>query len=112
MRFDALLNKQLLFRSNNWLVSITDMACVYCAVRTKSLNIIHVNHNLKISVFPCQYHSTNFHLHVSFTRTTKGRRLGTFQKNNAVSEIGENWVEKYFYVLVFVWLRDILLIKL
>jgi hypothetical protein len=25
----------------NWLVCVTEMECVYCAVRTESLNIIH-----------------------------------------------------------------------
>ena len=30
----------------NWLVCITEMECVYCAVRTESLNIIPVNFSL------------------------------------------------------------------
>ena len=29
--------------STNWLVSIIEMVCVYCAVRTDFLNVLHVN---------------------------------------------------------------------
>ena len=41
-----------------------------------------------------------FHLHVALTRRTKGRILGTFKTNSALSEIGEHSIEKYFYFFV------------
>jgi hypothetical protein len=34
--------------SINWLVFITETECVYCAVRTESLNIIHANTSLQM----------------------------------------------------------------
>jgi hypothetical protein len=37
-----------------------------------------------------------FRIHVTFTRRTNGRSLGTFQKSTAVSEIGEHCIEIYF----------------
>ena len=38
----------------------------------------------------------HLHLHVALTRRTKWRSLETFQKWNAVSEIGQQWIEKYY----------------
>jgi hypothetical protein len=43
--------------SINWLGFITEMKCVYCAVRTGSLNIIQVT-LMQVSVFHSQYHFT------------------------------------------------------
>ena len=44
--------------SVNWLVFITETECVYCAVRTGFLNIIHINLSSKnkvviVNLFPC-----------------------------------------------------------
>jgi hypothetical protein len=35
--------------STNWLVSITEMVCVYCAVRAECLHTIHVSFTLTLS---------------------------------------------------------------
>jgi hypothetical protein len=46
---------------------------------------------------PCQYHSNSApHSslpHVALTRRIKRRRLGSFQKGNALSQIGWHWTE-------------------
>ena len=39
------------------------------------------------------------HLHVAFTRRTNGRSLGTFTPGNAVPQIEEHWLERYFALL-------------
>jgi hypothetical protein len=41
--------------------------------------------------------SIHFHLHVSLTKRTKGRSLGTFENAVIFSEILEHYLEKYFY---------------
>jgi hypothetical protein len=55
------------------------------------------------SVFPCQYHSTNVRYFPSptpcFTRMTNGRRLGTFQKKNALSDFRGHWTDMHFHLL-------------
>jgi hypothetical protein len=38
--------------------------------------------------------SFHHHLHAALAKRTNGRSLGTFQKNNALSEFGEHWIEK------------------
>jgi hypothetical protein len=71
--------------------------CVYCAVRTGTLNIIRVNLSLQIgpspvSIIPPMLH-TNLRLHAALTRMTNGRNLRTF-KRNALSEIGGDFNRK------------------
>jgi hypothetical protein len=58
--------------SINWLVCITETECVYCAVRTESLNEIEVN-------IPQLLH-THSDKHVALTIKTNGQSLRTFQK--------------------------------
>jgi hypothetical protein len=42
---------------------------------------------------------THLHLHVALTRT-KERSLGTFQKSNALSEIGDHWIGNYCHFFI------------
>jgi hypothetical protein len=42
---------------------------------------------------------TNLHRHVAITRRRGGRSLGTMKQISGVSNIGENWIEKYFRVV-------------
>jgi len=58
--------------SINWLVFITVMECVYCAVGAEYLNTIEANLGSNAP------HA--LHLHVSVTKRTNDRSLGTFQK--------------------------------
>jgi hypothetical protein len=55
------------------------------------------------SVFPCKYHSTNAPYSSSSTHCScqkdKRAKPGNLTKNNAVSEIGEHWIEKYFHLV-------------
>ena len=65
--------------------------CVYCAVRTGTLNIIRVNLSLQIgpspvNITPPMLH-THLRLHAALTRMINKRSLKTF-KRNALSEIG------------------------
>jgi hypothetical protein len=65
--------------------------CVYCAVRTGTLNIIRVNLSLQIGpspvrIIPPTLH-THLRLHAALTKMTNGRSLRTF-KRNSLSEIG------------------------
>ena len=105
----------------NWLVFITETGCVYCAVRTGSLNKIHFNaachHGAQIrsqaatwevccgkvflGVFRLSPDSVNppllrVHVHgnINIIRKTSGRNLGDL-KSNALSETWERWVEIY-----------------
>ena len=81
----------------NWLVFKTETGHVYCAVRTESVNIIHVNFLFfPASVIPQTLHA-RLHLHVAQTRWTN------LPTNNAFSEIRQFWVDKYF---AFVNLRS------
>ena len=51
------------------------------------------------SYFSCQYYSPVLHAHdlkTTIIRRTSGRRLDTFNQNNALPEIGKHWREKYF----------------
>ena len=102
----------------NWLVHTTETECVYCAVRTESLNIIQVNldpvaiaghaicdgqsgmfskyfgfHPVRtISDIP----HTHPRLNVSLTRMSNWRSLGTFQKKLCFfRKYGNNGIEKY-----------------
>jgi len=52
-----------------------------------------------VSIIPPMLH-THLHLHVALSRETNGRSLRVFQKNNALSEIGELCIEKYFALLL------------
>jgi hypothetical protein len=80
----------------NWLVFITDMECVYCAVRTMFLSIIQVySVHMRfvvdavtlgqvilfspVSIIPPLLHA-HLYRHVALMRRTNGRSLGTFQK--------------------------------
>jgi len=40
------------------------------------------------------------HLHVTHTERTNGRSVGTFQKSNGVSEIGDHCIEEYFQLVI------------
>jgi len=42
----------------------------------------------------------HLHLHVALTDWKNGRRLGALKKS-VLSEVGKNWIEKYFFYLVF-----------
>ena len=42
----------------------------------------------------------HLHLHVAVTGWKNGRRLGALQKNNTLSEVSKNWIEKYFFIRV------------
>jgi hypothetical protein len=44
--------------SINWLVFVTEMVCIYCAVRSAHI-VYRPGTDFSTSVFPCQYHSTN-----------------------------------------------------
>jgi hypothetical protein len=48
------------------------------------------------NIIPVMLH-THLHVHVALTRRTKERSLGTFQKTKALSEIGEQWIARYFH---------------
>ena len=52
------------------------------------------------SFFPCEYHSTIASYSSSPARCSSQNneraKPGNLSKSNAVSEIGENWLEKYF----------------
>ena len=83
----------------NWVVftCITETECVYCAVRTGSLNVIQVIFRLlpsPVSTIPPTLH-THLHLHVSPTRRTNGRSLGTFQNPNSLTEISGTLVKHF-----------------
>jgi hypothetical protein len=51
-----------------------------------------------VSIVP-EMHHIHVYLHTALTRRTNGRNLGTFEKRNALSEIGDQWIEKYFTFL-------------
>jgi hypothetical protein len=74
----------------NWLVFITEKGRVYLAVRTESVNIIHVNFLFSLASVIPQTLQTRLHLHVALTGWTK------LPTSNALSEVGEFWVDKYF----------------
>jgi len=52
-----------------------------------------------VSVIPPMLH-THLHLHVARTRETSWWSPGTPETSNAVSEIGEHWIEKYCHFLL------------
>ena len=60
---------------------------VFCFFRVLPFSIV--------SIIPQMLHTR---LHVAVTRTNRPT-LGTFQKVNALSEIGEHWIEKYFHII-------------
>jgi hypothetical protein len=45
--------------------------------------------------------NTHLHLHAAHIRRTSGLSLGTFKQSNALSEIGELWIEEKVRVLFF-----------
>ena len=103
----------------NWLVFIieTSVFTAWCGVDLSTLSITNLPDrsmwNLWWKVwhwdrffreycsFPCQCHSTNAPQPSSSTwccyQRITGRSLGTFHKSNAVSEIEEHWIGKYFH---------------
>jgi hypothetical protein len=58
--------------------------------------------SLSTAVFPYQYHSLSFHQRsvLTFIYTLLNQdtwaKPGNFPESNAILEIGENWIEKYF----------------
>ena len=53
-----------------WLVFITDTQCVYCAVRTGSINKTRINLPFNdLPQFPCSYHAATKHISNSDTGT-------------------------------------------
>jgi hypothetical protein len=90
---------------NMWLVFLTVTDCVYCAVRTESLNGIQVNQSgtgkvfsASISAFPCWYHSTDaphsFPLARCFHQEDKRAMPGKLPKSISINGVGEHWTEK------------------
>ena len=61
------------------------------------------------STLPCQYHCTNAPHSSSCTccsyQKDKGQTPGSIPKSNALLEIGEYWIEKYFHFAVFKAIR-------
>ena len=88
--------------SINWLVFITEFECVYCAVRTESLNAVQVNLSVQSSVCPCQYHSINapysFVYMLLFPHGQTGQDWEP-SESNALSEIGKSWIGKCLHLL-------------
>jgi len=65
----------------------------------------------RTSVFSCQYHCTNAPHSSPCTccsyQKDKGRKSGSLPKSNALLEIGEHWIEKYFHFAVFKGIRAV-----
>jgi hypothetical protein len=73
----------------NWLVFVTEKRRVCCAVRTESVNIIHVNVLFSPASVISQTLHTRLHLHVALARWTK------LPTSNALTEVGEFWLDKH-----------------
>jgi hypothetical protein len=96
----------------NWLVSITEMECVYCAVRTVFLGIIevysvHVKYLVDTvtlgQVFSCQYRSIVApcsSLSTCCFYEDKRTKAGNLPKSNAIAEIWEHWVSAYTFLML------------
>ena len=46
------------------------------------------------------YDISSLRVNTALIRRTNGRRLGTFRKSNALTEIVEQWAEEYFHTVV------------
>ena len=54
-----------------------------------------------VSNIPPTLH-TRLHPHAALTRRTNGHSLGTFQTDKDLSEVGEPWIENYFFIFLSV----------
>jgi hypothetical protein len=62
----------------------------------------------ELPIFPCQYHFTNAPLIFTTFRSyqkDKQSKPGNLPKSNALSEIGEQWIEKYRHFIFKVFQR-------
>lgn len=58
--------------------------------------LLRVHKFFPVSIFPPMFHA-HLHLHVALTGWKNGRRLGSLKKS-ALSEVGKNWIERYFFI--------------
>jgi len=90
------------------------MECVYCPVRTEYLYTIQLQITFlspyringgqsgtetgfpQFGIIPPMLH-THIHVPVSSYRKDKGANLGNLSNSDALSEISEHWIEKYFH---------------
>jgi len=76
--------------SIKWSVLITGTECVYCAVRTKNLNIIQVNFSDTNAAYSS---SSTF----CWYQMDKWAKPGNLPKSNALSEIEQHWIGQYLH---------------
>ena len=81
----------------NWLVCITETECVYCAVRTETLNVIHASFPLSFRDFSLHFGNNDYRLRStgSCSIVDGYRRFGRRVSSNLRSRKGTNvWTEQ------------------
>jgi len=100
--------------SQCYLCTYIDSLVIYSFPFTYHTGMSNVNIKFSISnyirrfesLFSGECHSlriwaSQLHLRVACTGRTKRRSLGIFRKSNALSEIGNHWIEKYCNLVFF-----------
>ena len=67
---------------------------VKVALKVLSLRVLQLS---PVRIIPPLLH-IHIHFNTTIIRRTSGLSLRTFQRSSALSDIGQHWNEKYFYI--------------